>query len=349
MAEEEIITAAYKVEIDGKQLEPEMRTLVSRIEFIEEINFPSMFRVLFQVTDIDDMLLKFLKLEFFQIGAEVKLYMGNEKPELMMVGEITSIEPKFKEDSSEIEMRGFDRLHKLKLGKNTKTYLDIKDSDLASEVAGNWGLQVDADATSTVHPHVFQNNLSDYEFLKERADRLRYEIKVEDKKLLFKKAGESVSPELTLEYGADFSVFSAAYNAVYMGDTLEVRGWDYAKKEIIEAKAKAGDEVSKMGAKKTGTETTKAAFSTANALLIDEIPVDESEAEALALAEYNRNLVQTVMGKVQMSGTPALRISVTVKISKLGNFNGAYYIHKTLHALDKRGYLTDIHIRRTGL
>lgn len=350
MAEEEvIISPEYKIELNGEQLKPEIRNLVQRIEFTEEISFPSMFRISFMATDIDDMFLKLMKMEVFSLGTEVKLYLGPDTPQLMMVGEITSIEPKFKDNHSLVEIRGFDRLQRLKLGRKTRTYLDIKDSDLIAEVAGDWGLKAEADSTSTVHTHLFQNNLSDYEFLKERADRLRFEIKVEDKKLLFKKAGESVSPELSFEYGADFNVFTAAYNAVYMGDQLDVKGWDYIKKEVIEASAKKGDEVSKMGARETGTETTQKAFAAGATALLDEMPIDKSEAQDLAEAEYNRNLVNTVSAKGEISGNPALRISTTLKLTKLGNFNGSYYIHKTRHSIDKRGYMTEFHIRRTGL
>lgn len=347
--QKEILTSNFKVEMNGQQLNHELRMLVTRIEFIEEINFPSMFRIHFHATNFGDMQLKLVNFEFFDIGVEVKLYMGSDKPDLMMVGEITSIEPKFKEDSSEIEIRGYDRLHKLKLGKSTKTYLDIKDSDLVSEVAGYWGLQADADRTETVYRHIFQNNISDYDFLKERAYRLRYEIKVHDKKLIFKKSGESTSPFVTLEYGADFNIFSATYGAVYMGDQLDVKGWDYARKKVIKASARNGNEISKMDAKRTGAEMTKNSFKSSATALLDENPVDNSEAETLAMAEFNRHVAQTVLGKGQMGGDPSLRISKTVKLAKLGNFNGIYYIHKTIHSMDKRGYQTEFHIRRTGV
>lgn len=348
--EKEISKFEYKIEINGEQLKPEMRNLVLGIEFVEEINCPSMFRIQFKLTDMEGALSKLLSLTTLNVGAEVKLYMGSETPELMMAGEITVIEPRLTDYSSEIEVRGFDKLHRLKLGRKTKTYLEMKDSDLVSELAGAWGLQVEADPTTAMHPHIFQNNVSDYEFLKERAMRLRYEIKVEDKKLLFKKAGESVSPELTLEYGVDFTVFSASYGIVYAGDQVDVKGWDYVKKEVIEASAKPGNEVSKMEAKETGAEMTKKTFVASSTALVNEMPVDKAEAEVLAEAEYNHHLVETVSANIQAGGNPAFRVSKTVQLSKLGSFNGSYYIHKTTHTWGlTRVYTTDFQIRRTGL
>ena len=345
----ELTTINYKIELNGIPLLPQVRSMVTRVEFVEEVNLPSMFRIFFATGSLGDLFLKFLTMEVFDIGTEVKLYLGSGKSELMMVGDVTYIEPKFTQDASHVEIRGYDRLHKLRLGKKTKTYLDIKDSDLASQLAGNWGLQADADLTESLFPHLFQNNLSDYEFLKERARRIRYEIGARENTLLFKKPNEAEFPRLFLEYGNDLRVFSASYGVGTAGDTFDVKGWDYMNKEVIEASATSGDELSRMEARQTGAEKSKEVFGAAASVLLDDIPLDEGEAKVLAAAGYNHALARSVNAKGQITGDPAFRISKTLRLSKLGNFSGTYYISKTRHIMDQDGYVTDLEMRRTGL
>lgn len=344
-----ILSPEYKIEIDGTELSAKLRAAVSRVEFVEEINVASMFRLVFSLSDIKNIKHEMLSLKDFKIGSEVKISMGYDTLKKMITGEITSIDPKLQSTGSEMEIRGYDRLHKLRLGKKTKTYLEMKDSDLVSEIAGNWGLQAEAEATSTLYPHIFQNNQSDFDFLIGRAQKNRYEVKVDDKKLLFKKPGEDKTAEITLEYGVDFESFNANYAAVYAGNQVDVKGWDYKKKEVIEGSAKAGNEISKMDGKSTGAETTKKAFGDNITTLLGENIIDKSDADATALAAYNKNLVNTVTATIQTGGNPEIRTSATVKLTKLGSFSGTYYIYKASHTLDQSGYQTGFHIRRTGV
>jgi len=46
----------------------------------------------------------------------------------------------------------------------------MKDSDIISTIAGDWGLTPDTEDSGTVYPYVYQNNLSDLEFVLERAN-----------------------------------------------------------------------------------------------------------------------------------------------------------------------------------
>src|SRR5258705_13487612 len=82
---------------------------------------------------------------------------------------------------------GVDKGHAFDRGTVTKTYKDVKDSDLARQIAQRQGLSADADDSKGVHDFVIQNNLSDYDFLMQRAALAGFPMYVDDKKLLFKK------------------------------------------------------------------------------------------------------------------------------------------------------------------
>ncbi len=63
-------------------------------------------------------------------------------------------------------VRGLDPSHRLFRGRVTETYANVTYSDVARKVAERAGLTVGRiDPSSTVHPHVSQANVNDWQFL----------------------------------------------------------------------------------------------------------------------------------------------------------------------------------------
>src|SRR5437868_1339921 len=98
-------------------------------------------------------------------GIEIKLgYQGQLKS--VMKGEVSNLEVVLNPDGpTRLVVAGVDRGHNFDKGTATKTYQDVKDSDLASQIASKHGLSADVDDSKVVHDYVIQNNLSDYDFL----------------------------------------------------------------------------------------------------------------------------------------------------------------------------------------
>ena len=339
----------FKVEVDGTELSSDDMAAVYSVQFEDELNTASMFVLKLSAYDFEKCAWRFLDLENFGLGREIKLYMGMDSEELMVVGEVTAIEPCFSENSSVIEVRGYDRLHRLRFGTKRRTFSDMKDSDIASMIAGDWGLGAKVTNTGISYPYVYQNNQSDLEFLLERAKRIRYEVYVEDRTLYFRPAKENDSVSLTLEYKVDFVEFSAKLSARYRGDEFMAQGWDFTKKEPITATARKGDEVSQMSAEETGMEMTKSAFGKSSSAVVNEYLLDATDAEKVATARYNAHLVESVTGDCGCAGIPALRSGKVIEITGIGRFSGIYYVTSTFHTIDNTGYATSFRVRRTGV
>src|SRR5438045_9030736 len=93
---------------------------------------------------------------------------------------------------------GVDKGHAFDRGTVTKTYKDVKDSDLARQIAQRHGLSADTDDSKVVHDYVIHNNLSDYDFLMERAAIAGFRVYVDDKTLLSKYPKLGEQPAATL-------------------------------------------------------------------------------------------------------------------------------------------------------
>lgn len=349
MTERPVNVPNFKIEVDGKEIPPEIMYTVDTVGFEQEINTASMFFFRLALNDIDKGNFRYLDLEEFELGSEVKLYMGMDNVEPMIVGEITSLEPSFGDGLSAIEIRGFDRLHRFRFGKKRRTFADMKDSDIVSAIAGDLGLSCDAEDTGTVYPIIYQNNQSDFEFILERARRIRYEVRVENKKLFFLKARENDSVSLILEYRVNLDEFSCKLSARYEGNEVVVQGWDYMKKDLITAKAGEGKEVSNMSAQETGTSMTSSAFGAASSTVLGENIIDTSDAEKLAIARFNMFLTESVTGEGKCAGIPELRAGKTIEIKGIGRFSGIYYVTSTSHITDNEGYNTSFRVRRVGV
>lgn len=350
---ENLTNPSFKVEVNGKEIHEKVLAAFESVIFEDEINTASMFILKLSSFDYREGNWKFIDLDDFRLGSETKLYMGMDKNEPMMTGEIVSIEPHFGRDTSTVEIRSYDKLHRLSFGKKQRTFSNMKDSDVATRIAGDWGLSSQAEDTQITHLYMCQNNQNDLEFLLERARRLRNELFVNDSNLFFRPSKENDSPSLTLEYRVDLDEFSVKLKAVHEGSEFLVKGWDFMKKEIISASAADKDKISEMGAKEIGTKMTKSAFgsgsSSFSSVIVDEQIESLSDAEKIAAAQYNSYLVNSVTGEGKCAGIPELRAGKTISVKGVGRFSGTYYVTSTSHVIDNDGYSTTFKVRRVGV
>lgn len=349
MAEDPINVASFKLLLNGSELSKELFLAVYGITFEDELNLPSMFTIKFNIVDFIKGAWRGIDLKTFKLGDTVKISMGIDSEVDMMTGEITSLDYTFG-DSCFMDIRGYDRLHRLRFGTMRRSFKDMKDSDIASSIASEISLTADTTDTGTVHPYVFQNNQSNYEFLIDRARRIGYEILVDDKTFTFRKSQEDKSPEVILEYGKDLQSFSVQVKTLTEGSEVEVRGWNVKDKEEISSTATKGSEKTKMSGKESGYEMSEKAFLASSVSIVDDVVLDSKDAEDIAKAKYNMMLKEFLTGEGECVGNPKIRAGKTVEIKGVGDrLSGTYYVVSTVHSINQGVYMTTFRVRRTGI
>ena len=94
-------------------------------------------------------------------------------PVVMATVEVASLEPDFRADgTAKYVVRGYGKWNRLQNGRKCKTYQQMKDSDIASQIAQAAGLSAQVTATSIQYDYVVQWQQTDMEFLIERAERI---------------------------------------------------------------------------------------------------------------------------------------------------------------------------------
>jgi len=272
------------------------------------------------------------------LGDDIEIKVGTDET-VIFKGEVVALEGLYKQGGgSRLLVRGFNKLHRLVRGPKSRTYVDKKDSDIASQIAQENGLSADAEATSVTHKHVYQHNMTDLAFLRQRAARNGYEVLVDDRTLHFRKpkVGEDSGVELGLndaEQEGLIKTFTPRLSSAQVVSEVEVRAWDPEKKEVIVGKASASS--SPLGSK-TGASASSGAFGKSVSITVDSPVASVDEATKLAEARLGDLTMGYITGDAMCKGNEKLKAGISIKITvnteeTSDRFNGKYFLLGCTH------------------
>ncbi len=252
----------------GLPMSPTVMPHLVRTVVDTHLHLPDMFELTFH--DIEGTVVKDAGLK---IGSVVEISAGpaeSDSTTSLIKGEVTSIEAICQEGLIFSIVRGYEKAHRLQRAKRTKTFLNMKDSEIAAQVAENAGLEKGTiEETSVAHDHIAQVAQTDWDFLQQRAQEIGYETGVVGGKFFFRKAsgrkdsggglggvvGDVVSAAASalglgsgkLTFKDNLRSFLPRISAANITPDVEVRVWDPLDARVAVAKSEA----------KTGTATIK--------------------------------------------------------------------------------------------
>ncbi len=276
----------------------------------------------------------------WEIAQEVECAIGNES-EPFFKGEVTAIEFIYAVDGTTVvEIRALDRTHRLGRGRKSRIWENETDSSVVQEVAAECGLSVEADDTGEVRDYIIQRNESNVAFLKRLAARNNYVLKVEDDKVIFRKASFT-DPGQTIRMGENLRNLRVQFNSAELVQEVVVRGWDIFNKQEVVGTATSAD-VESVGGATLGIDIA-AAFGTSTGYVTD-VPVGtQGLADQVAKAELNRIARRFARGMGQVTGNPAIRAGTMITLEGLQDMvNQPYYVLSSRHAISAAtGYVTE--------
>lgn len=290
-----------------------------------------------------------------KLGAELELLAGragDNDAKTIFKGEVIGIEPTFEAHTgSRVTLRALNQLHRLSRGKKSRTFQNVKDSDIVNKLASENGMssQVDSPA-STVFEHVYQHNQTDLEFLRLRAARIGCEVLVDDKKLIFRPRKKNES-EVELGLGTTLEKFNPRLSAANQVTEVTVHGWDWKTKKAIVGQA---TQVEVNLSSKTGLSMAQSAFGKAKFIGVD-IPVaSQEEANSIAKGILRDRTMSFVTGEGVCKGDPRIKPGLVVKIT-VGDprFDGKYFItavrQRYNHGGPAQGFRTEFRVASDGV
>jgi uncharacterized protein len=339
--------------INGSPVSAAALRYVGEVEVDDSVEWPSMFSFVMFGSDAQDQDLPWVDNSLFSVGNAVEIKMGwagAGNMTSLIAGEITALEPDFVSGLPFLKVRGYDRRHRLQRGRKTRTFLQKKDSDIASQIGGEAGLSVQAIDSGATLDYALQANQTDWEFLCERARLIRYEVAVSDKTLLFRPVGNDQTEILSLVWGNDLIEFRPRLSLSGQATEVKVQSWSVKDKKAVLGDSGAGDETSTMGGRSSGAAIANSAFGDAIDVVTDQPVEAQAEADQLAKARFNDLILDLITGEGLCPGNPALRAGKVIKIGGIGQrFGGSYYVTSAIHRVSpQRGYLTEFAVRRNA-
>lgn len=345
------LVPGFDISVNGSPLPVEVHSHVISVTVEDDAEWPSMFTMELASTIDQDDPLAWVNDERFAVGGAVEVKLGYaESLETAFSGEITGLEPEFCFDRMPtLVVRGYDLRHRLTRGRKTRSFVQQKDSDIASQIAGEAGLSADVADSGVTHEYVLQASQSDMEFLRERAQLIHYEIAIDDKKLLFRPVPFDQGEALTLSVEAGLLEFYPRLTSAFPLTELSVRGWSVKDKKEIVGQAKKGDEASTMGGEQSGAAVVESAFGAAAGLIADHPVMSQAEADQVAKARFNSAGLTLIEGVGVCYGRADLRGGKVIKIEGVGTrFSGNYLVTAARHSYTPRGYYTHFDVRRNA-
>jgi phage protein D len=335
-----------KIKVDGVELTPEIDGQVETVVVQDRLRMPDSFVLTFR--DPKHSIISKAKIS---IGSEVVIESGApgvETPDELMVGEVTSIETEYDRLGSRAVVRGYDALHRLSAGTNSRTFENTTYSDIVRKIAKEAGLNVDLDMTTGTLDHVIQPNVSDLHFIYYLAGRCGYTVSVKKKTLSFKEPTRASSAPglgeldgtnpLQLVWGQRLLEFRARISAVGQVNEVKVRGWDPKRQQAIIGQSRAGTNTAQVTTSvKSLTNTSRGrTFTISNQPMAEQGHADKlaaAVAEQIGSAAYEATAL--------VVGSPKLKSGVAVSIAKVDpDLEGKWVITSARHEFGNGPYRT---------
>jgi phage protein D len=322
------------------------------INVLDDVDAMSMSSITLSAWNAADVKPKWIDDDRFREGNPIKIEMGYaDHMTSVFNGEITGLEPDFPEmRTATLTVRGYDRRHRLMRKRKTRSFTDLKDSDIASQVARESGLDARVEDSKVMLPYVLQHNQTDLEFLLDRGRRINYEVVVEDRTLLFRPRKIDESAQFSLRRDIELIEFRPRMTTMGQVEEFTVRGWSPKDKKEIVARAGAGDESTKMEGTVTGPTNVQQRFSGTGSTRVTMPVQSQAEADQLAKQGFSEMALGHILAEGTCIGDPRLKPGIVVKVEGIGvRFSGLYYICSTEHRFSMRkGYRTAFSARRNA-
>jgi len=341
-----VASAARLVEIDSKKLPPDLVAQLDSVTVIDRPTMPDTF-----VLEFRDPNRNVLERTGLRPKTRVKISTGGlltDAPQVLIDAEVTSIEADCDARGAGICVRGYDLSHRLNMGSKSRTFVEAKYSDIATQLANEAKLTPDVEATQRVHDYVIQANESDLEFLLKLADEEDYVFRVDGDKLIFRKpppATDGPAPGTVqstsgkeLVWGTNLFEFRARIAAAAQVSEVHVRGYDATTKSAVIGKAKVtashADLSTKPGALAEDFD--------AKVLTITDASITTQRA-ADAMAKSRAELVGGAAYELTATcaGSSELRAGATVSVNGVDKtLQGKWTISSTRHEFKGGSYKT---------
>jgi Rhs element Vgr protein len=277
----------------------------------------------------------------FNPGSEIEIAAGYaSEEETIFKGIVIKHGLRISDGRFILEIECKDEAIKSTVGKKNKIFKEKPDSDIISEVLGEYSnLSTKIESTSYEHPELLQNYIADWDFVVQRAEVNGMFLFNSDGEIQIKKP-EAGSPVIDLRPNDGVIDFDVYVDAKGMVNSVKSVSWDMDNQEIVEANSE--------------TPASNNAGNLSSSELADVIGLDEyllsttanTPMEVLsewATAQHIKSEWSKVRGIIKIKGYNKIIPGDTINLDGFSDqFNGAVFISSVEHIIEGGEYFTEL-------
>ncbi len=232
-----------------------------------------------------------------------------------------------------------DKTVRMTLERRCKYFADSTDSDIASELAGEYDVDASFEATDVAHEELVQFDSTDWDFVISRLEANGHLCLVDDGSISGGPPNLGQDPELTLTFGATMYEFDAEIDARSQATAIKGVSWDPAAQEVVESEGEdpgvpdAGNLSSSSLADSMGQGRR---LQHSGKLATDEV-------QAWANASLLRNRLSKVRGRTSFQGLPMVKPGQFIELQGVGDrFSGPVFVSGVKHRVADGAWTTDV-------
>jgi phage protein D len=267
-------------------------------------------------------------------------------------GRIMGLEAHFPEGGvPELAVLAEDRFQDLRMTRRTRTFADVSDKDVMSQIANEHGLSPDIDVNGPTYKVLAQVNQSDLAFLRERACTIDAELWMDGRTLHAQTHTKRIGQPVEITYGRDLREFSVLADLAMQRTSVAVSGWDVSSKASLHYEATDSILSGELNGDSSGVSILSSALGERKESLVHTVPLSSQEAQTAAEAFFKISARRFVTGQGVAEANSQLHVGSSVKLLGLGElFSGKYYLSEVKHLFDGScGIRTEFTAERPGL
>jgi phage protein D len=325
--------ALYGIEVDGDPIDERLARRVREVRILSYLRLPDVCTLAATFPKGHDGLGEPIDEHPFAIGSQLEIKLG-AREELttttLFKGDVVSLEVDFGSGGVELLVRGLDRSHTLQRSRRTRTFQNQTSSDIAEKILNEAGFDVETDPSGDPHEFIQQDNETDWDFMWRLAERIGFELVVQDRTAHFRRQSIDTSPaELT--WPGTLREFRPRITAIQQVDHITLSAQDPKTKQAIEASASSSHPLARIGIDR---DTVSKAFGDATLHIATEPVNSQADAQAVTQALLDRLASAYVAAEGVCDGNPKIKAGETASITGVGQkFSGLYRVAAATHIL----------------
>lgn len=228
----------------------------------------------------------------------------------------------------------------LTIGRKNANYVNMKDSDIISQLVSPCGVSADVTATSTTHKELVQYYSSDWDFIVARAEANGFLVVPDDSSIVVKAPQTKADAVLKVTYGIDLMSFQADVDARTQLKSVVGAAWDPATQAVVQQSASQsslytqGNLDAAALAKVAGPSSFR---------LQTTVPLETDDIKAWATARQMKSALAKIRGKLKFQGSALATPGSMIELVGVGKrFSGSIFVGAVSHEISNGNWITEV-------